>query len=173
MNFFPCLTGLDAQRTMARLPGISFSILQFTLHPACVLIRPIRVRPRQSSRQTRSMTMLSAPWRTAPVPSTNCDSNCAAAPPRWKIIEPVIQRLLELGYLNDQRFAGMYATIKGGNDGFGLVRVLSRSRARRHRPETAGRGVSQVFGDKTKGNGECLHGGGGCPRSSPVRDAGD
>jgi SOS response regulatory protein OraA/RecX len=63
-------------------------------------------------------------------------------------IEPVIQRLFELGYLNDQRFAGMYATIKVENDGFGRARVLHDLRARRIAPKLAEEAVSQVFGDK-------------------------
>lgn len=63
-------------------------------------------------------------------------------------IEPVIQRLLELGYLNDQRFAGMYATIRVENDGFGRARVLHDLRARRIAPNLAEEAVSQAFGDK-------------------------
>ena len=67
---------------------------------------------------------------------------------RMADIEPVIRRLLELGYLNDQRFAGMYAALKVANEGFGRARVLHDLRARRIAPKLAEEAVSQAFGDK-------------------------
>lgn len=65
-------------------------------------------------------------------------------------IEPVIQRLLELGYLDDRRFAGMFAAIRMENEGFGRVRVLHDLRARRIAPKLAEEAVAQAFGDKNE-----------------------
>jgi regulatory protein len=63
-------------------------------------------------------------------------------------VEPVIARLKEVGYLNDQRFAEMYAAMRVENDGFGRARVLHDLRGRRVAPKLAEATVTQAFGER-------------------------
>lgn len=52
----------------------------------------------------------------------------AAHPPD---VDAAIDRLTDIGYLNDQRFAENFAQARIENDGFGRMRLLSDLRARR------------------------------------------
>jgi regulatory protein len=65
-------------------------------------------------------------------------------------IEPVIARLRDIGYLNDERFAEMYTTLRVESEGFGRARVLSDLRARRVAPPLAEKAVAQAFADKNE-----------------------
>lgn len=60
-------------------------------------------------------------------------------------VDPVIARLLELGYLNDQRFAESYATLRRENDSFGRMRVLTDLRKHRIGSTLAGSAVEKAF----------------------------
>jgi regulatory protein len=71
----------------------------------------------------------------------------AAHPPD---ADGVIERLKDIGYLNDQRFAESFAVARVENDGFGRIRVLSDLRARRVPPSVAGRAVEQALEGKTE-----------------------
>lgn len=59
-----------------------------------------------------------------------------------------IERLKEIGYLNDHRFAENFAINRAENDGFGRMRVLSDLRARRVPAKLAETAVAQVYEDK-------------------------
>jgi regulatory protein len=61
-----------------------------------------------------------------------------------------IERLRDIGYLNDQRFAESYATARVENDGFGRIRVLNDLRAKRVTGELAEQAVARALGDKTE-----------------------
>lgn len=63
-------------------------------------------------------------------------------------IDPVISRLREIGYLNDERFAEMYTTLRVEGGGFGRARVLSDLRARRIAPPLAEKAVARAFAGK-------------------------
>lgn len=63
-------------------------------------------------------------------------------------IEPVIARLMDLGYLDDKRFAEMYTAMRLENDGFGKTRVLHDLRTRRVAPKLAEQAVARAFEDK-------------------------
>jgi regulatory protein len=65
-------------------------------------------------------------------------------------IEPVISRLREIGYLNDERFAEMYTTLRVESDGFGRARVLSDLRTRRVAPKLAEKAVARAFANKSE-----------------------
>ena len=54
-------------------------------------------------------------------------------------VDATIARLLDIGYLNDERFAESYAAARVANDGFGRVRVLMDLRAHRVSGELAER----------------------------------
>jgi len=60
-------------------------------------------------------------------------------------IEPVIDRLKDLGYLNDERFAEMYTAMRVDNDGFGRDRVLRDLRKRQVAARLAEQAVSRAF----------------------------
>jgi regulatory protein len=65
-------------------------------------------------------------------------------------IDPVIERLRDLGYLNDQRFAEMYTAMRMENDGYGKTRVLQDLRKRRVAPSLADRAVSHAYRDQNE-----------------------
>jgi regulatory protein len=67
-------------------------------------------------------------------------------------IEPTIDRLKEINYLNDERFAESYAANRLGNEGFGRMRVLNDLRGRRVPPKLAEKAVEQVFKGRTEGD---------------------
>ena len=59
--------------------------------------------------------------------------------------DAAIERLKDIGYLNDQRFAEHYATSRVENEGFGRARVLSDLRARRVPESMAEQAVNQAL----------------------------
>lgn len=65
-------------------------------------------------------------------------------------VDPVISRLREIGYLNDERFAEMFTTLRVESDGFGRARVLSDLRARQVSPPLAQKAVAQAFAEKNE-----------------------
>jgi regulatory protein len=65
-------------------------------------------------------------------------------------VDPVIARLCDIGYLNDERFAEMYTTARVENDGFGRMRVLSDLRGRRVAPQLAEQAVTRAFEGKSE-----------------------
>lgn len=56
-----------------------------------------------------------------------------------------IERLKDIGYLNDERFAENFAQARVENDGFGRIRLLSDLRAHRVAGEIAERAVEQAL----------------------------
>lgn len=60
----------------------------------------------------------------------------------------VIDRLKDIGYLDDRKFAENFALNRAENDGFGRMRVLSDLRGRRVTPALAEKTVAEVFEDK-------------------------
>jgi regulatory protein len=64
--------------------------------------------------------------------------------------ETTIDRLKDIGYLNDQRFAEGYASARVENEGFGRMRVLSDLRARRVSGTLAEQAVEQALGGKSE-----------------------
>ncbi|MDP9053969.1 MAG: RecX family transcriptional regulator [Acidobacteriota bacterium] len=62
--------------------------------------------------------------------------------------ERAVERLKEIGYLDDRRFAESYATARVENDGFGRIRVLNDLRGKRVSGELAEKAVEQALGDK-------------------------
>src|SRR5436305_12478635 len=60
-------------------------------------------------------------------------------------IDEIIQRLKELGYLDDRRFAESFATARLSNEGFGRVRVMQDLRQRRVAPALAEKTVGKVY----------------------------
>ena len=69
----------------------------------------------------------------------------AAHPPD---ADAAIDRLTEIGYLNDQRFAESYAAMRVENEGFGRMRLLNDLRAHRVSGDTAEQAVEQALGNK-------------------------
>jgi regulatory protein len=65
-------------------------------------------------------------------------------------VDSAIERLREVGYLNDERFAESFALNRAENEGFGRMRVLSDLRARRVAPAVAEKAVEQVFEDRSE-----------------------
>ena len=59
--------------------------------------------------------------------------------------DTTIQRLLDIGYLNDHRYAENYAAARKDNDGFGKFRVLMDLRRKRVGSELAQNTVEDVF----------------------------
>lgn len=57
----------------------------------------------------------------------------------------VMARLKERGYVNDERFAQTYATLRLENERFGRVRVAQDLRARRVAPEVAERAARTAY----------------------------
>jgi regulatory protein len=64
--------------------------------------------------------------------------------------DAVIDRLKDIGYLDDRRFAEGYATARVENEGFGRMRVLNDLRARRVSGEMADQAVERAIGDKSE-----------------------
>jgi regulatory protein len=64
--------------------------------------------------------------------------------------ESVIDRLKDIGYLDDRRFAEGYAAARVENEGFGRMRVLNDLRARRVSGEMADQAVERAIGDKSE-----------------------
>jgi regulatory protein len=65
-------------------------------------------------------------------------------------VDAAIERLKDIGYLNDQRFAENYASSRVENEGFGRMRVLSDLRARRVSGNMAERAVEQALAGKSE-----------------------
>ena len=63
-------------------------------------------------------------------------------------VNGVLDRLKDVGYLNDEKFAESFALNRAENDGFGRMRVLSDLRGRRITPSLAEKTVAEVFEDK-------------------------
>lgn len=61
-----------------------------------------------------------------------------------------IERLKEVGYLNDARFAENFAQARIENEGFGRMRVLHDLRARRVAGEVAERAVEQALDGRSE-----------------------
>ena len=64
--------------------------------------------------------------------------------------DAAIDRLKDIGYLNDQRFAEDYAAARVENEGFGRMRVLNDLRARRVSGEMAEQAVEHALGDRSE-----------------------
>lgn len=62
-------------------------------------------------------------------------------------IEPVMAKLQEYGYINDDRFAEEYASARRVNQGLGKMRVLMDLRGRRVASEAAGLAVEKIYAD--------------------------
>jgi regulatory protein len=65
-------------------------------------------------------------------------------------VDPIIARLKDIGYLNDERFAETYAASRVQNQGFGRMRVLTDLRARRIQDELAEKAVASAIGEKSE-----------------------
>ena len=64
--------------------------------------------------------------------------------------DAVIDRLKDIGYLDDRRFAEIYAAARVENEGFGRMRVLNDLRARRVSGDMADQAVERAIGDKSE-----------------------
>jgi regulatory protein len=64
--------------------------------------------------------------------------------------EAAIDRLKDIGYLDDRRFAEGYAAARVENEGFGRMRVLNDLRARRVSGAMAEQAVEHAIGDKSE-----------------------
>jgi regulatory protein len=64
---------------------------------------------------------------------------------RAEDIGPLLARLKDYGYLNDQRFAEGFSAARLENQGFGKARVLSDLRRRRVAPAVAEKAVQQAY----------------------------
>jgi regulatory protein len=64
--------------------------------------------------------------------------------------EAAIDRLKDIGYLDDRRFAEGYAAARVENEGFGRMRVLNDLRARRVSGAMAEQAVERAIGDKSE-----------------------
>jgi len=64
--------------------------------------------------------------------------------------DAAINRLKDIGYLDDRRFAEGYAASRVENEGFGRMRVLNDLRARRVSGEMAEQAVEHAIGDKSE-----------------------
>jgi regulatory protein len=64
--------------------------------------------------------------------------------------DATIDRLKDVGYLNDQRFAESYANARVENEGFGRMRVLTDLRARRVSGDLAEQAVEQALGGRSE-----------------------
>jgi regulatory protein len=65
-------------------------------------------------------------------------------------VDPVIDRLTDIGYLNDQRFAENYAAARVENEGFGRMRVLNDLRTRRVSGDLADQAVERALEGKSE-----------------------
>ncbi len=66
---------------------------------------------------------------------------------RLEDVDPILSRLKECGYLNDQKFAETFATARQENQGFGKFRVIRELRERRVAPKLAERAVEKAYQD--------------------------
>jgi regulatory protein len=64
--------------------------------------------------------------------------------------DAAIDRLKDIGYLDDRRFAEGYAAARVENEGFGRMRVLNDLRARRVSGEMADKAVEHAIGDRSE-----------------------
>ena len=64
--------------------------------------------------------------------------------------DAAIERLKDIGYLDDKRFAESYASARVENEGFGRMRVMQDLRARRIAGEMAEQAVEQAIGNRTE-----------------------
>jgi regulatory protein len=64
--------------------------------------------------------------------------------------DAAINRLKDIGYLDDRRFAEGYAAARVENEGFGRMRVLNDLRARRVSGEMADQAVEHAIGDRSE-----------------------
>jgi regulatory protein len=64
---------------------------------------------------------------------------------RMSDVDEIVQRLKELGYLDDRRFAESFATARLSNEGFGRGRVIQDLRQRRVAPALAEKTVGKVY----------------------------
>jgi regulatory protein len=62
----------------------------------------------------------------------------------------VIDRLRDIGYLDDRRFAENYAAARVENEGFGRMRVLNDLRSRRVQGDMAEQAVEHAIGDRSE-----------------------
>lgn len=62
-------------------------------------------------------------------------------------VDVVLARLKELGYLNDRRYAELYASRRLESEGFGKLRVLRDLAAKRVAPAVARQAADSVFRD--------------------------
>lgn len=65
-------------------------------------------------------------------------------------VSAVINRLKEIGYVNDERFAENFAQSRVENDGFGRMRILSDLRARRVSGKMAELAVEQALDGRSE-----------------------
>jgi regulatory protein len=65
-------------------------------------------------------------------------------------VDGVIDRLTDIGYLNDQRFAENYANARVENEGFGRMRLLNDLKTRRVSGEMAGQAVERALEGKSE-----------------------
>jgi regulatory protein len=61
------------------------------------------------------------------------------------IVPPVMEKLREYGFADDQKFSQTFATARLQNDGFGRSRVLRDLRAKRVPGDVAAQAVAQTF----------------------------
>jgi regulatory protein len=64
--------------------------------------------------------------------------------------DAAINRLKDIGYLNDERFAESYASARVANDGFGRIRVLNDLRNHRVSGTMAEQAVEQAIGGRSE-----------------------
>lgn len=64
---------------------------------------------------------------------------------RAEDVAPILSRLKQSGYLNDQRYAESYSQARLENQGFGKTRVLRDLRKRRVAPAVAEKAVSEAY----------------------------
>ena len=64
--------------------------------------------------------------------------------------DAAIERLKDIGYLNDERFAESYASARVENDGFGRMRVLNDLRAKHIHGEMADQAVGHAIGERSE-----------------------
>jgi regulatory protein len=64
--------------------------------------------------------------------------------------DAAIDRLKDIGYLDDQRFAEGYAAARVANEGFGRMRVLNDLRARRVSGVMAEHAVEHAIGERSE-----------------------
>lgn len=65
-------------------------------------------------------------------------------------VDAIIERLKEIGYLDDARFADSYARARIENEGFGRMRVLNDLRARRVSGDMAEQAVEHALGGRSE-----------------------